>query len=46
MNDQTLFKRIAAISAILAAPVTLASTIVLLMAVDFNAEFMSNPARL
>jgi len=43
MNDQTLFKRIAAISAILAAPVTLASTIVLLIAVDFNSEFMSNP---
>ena len=43
MNDQTLFKRIAAISAILAAPVTLASTIVVLMAVDFNSEFMSNP---
>jgi hypothetical protein len=46
MNDQTLFKRIAAISAILAAPVTLANTIVLFMAVDFNAEFMTNPANL
>ena len=46
MNDQTTFKRIAAISAILAMPVTLANTIVLLMAVDFNTEFMSNPAGL
>jgi hypothetical protein len=46
MNDQTLFKRIAAISAILAAPVALANTIVLLMAVNFDTEFMSNPAGL
>ena len=46
MNDQTTFKRIAAISAILAMPVTLANTIVLLMAVDFNTDFMSNPAGL
>lgn len=44
MKNQTTFKRIAAISAVLAAPVTLASTIVLLMAVDFNTDFMSNPA--
>ncbi len=43
MNDQTLFKRIAAISAILAALVTVASTVVLLMAVNFNSEFMSHP---
>jgi len=46
MNDQTLFKRITAISAILSAPIALANTIVLLMAVDFNTEFMSNPASL
>lgn len=46
MNDQTLFKRISAISAVLAAPVTLASTVVLLLAVEFNVEFMSNPAGL
>jgi hypothetical protein len=46
MKDQTLFKRIAALSAFLAAPFALASTIVLLMAVDFNTEFMSNPAGL
>jgi len=43
MNDQITFKRIAAISAILAALLTVASTIVLLMAVDFNSEFMSHP---
>jgi len=46
MNDQILFKRIAAITAIISAPVTLASTVVLLMAVDFNAEFMSDPSGL
>lgn len=44
MNNHSLFKRIAAISAILAAPATLAATVVLLTAVDFNTEFMSNPA--
>jgi len=43
MNDQTLFNRITALSAILAAPVTIASTVVLLMAVNFNSEFMSHP---
>jgi len=46
MNDKSLFRRIASISAILTAPIALANTIVLLMAVDFNAEFMSNPAGL
>jgi len=46
MYDQTLFRRITAISTILAAPVTLASTIVLLMAVDFNPEYMSHPESL
>jgi hypothetical protein len=46
MNDQTRFKRIAAITAIISAPVTLANTVVLLMAVDFNPDFMSNPAAL
>jgi hypothetical protein len=43
MNDQTLFRRITAISAVLAALFTVASTIVLLMAVDFNPEFMAHP---
>jgi Domain of unknown function (DUF4386) len=46
MNDQNLFRRIAAFSAILTAPMTLANTVVLLMAVDFKTEFMSNPAGL
>jgi len=46
MKDQILFKRIAAITAILTALVTLASTVVLLIAVDFNSELMSNPAGL
>lgn len=46
MKDQTLFGRIAAITAILTAPVTLASTVVLLKAVDFNSEYMSNPGGL
>jgi len=46
MNDQTTFKRITAISAFLALPFALANTIVLLMAVDFNTEFMANPANL
>ena len=46
MNDQTLFKRIAATTAILIAPATLANTIVLLVAVNFTFEFMSNPVGL
>jgi len=46
MNDQTLFRRIAAITAILTAPLILANTVVLLIAVDFKSEFMSNPAGL
>jgi len=46
MNDQTTFKHIAAVTAILAALFTVASTVVLLMAVDFNPEFMSHPESL
>lgn len=46
MNDQTAFGRIAAISAIVSAPVTLAATIVLSMAVDFNPDILSSPADL
>jgi hypothetical protein len=46
VNDQKTFRRIAALSAILAAPVTLASAVVLLMAVDFNTDLMANPAGL
>jgi len=46
MKDQTMFSRIAAISAFLTLPLTLASTGVLLTAIDFNTELMSNPAGL
>jgi hypothetical protein len=42
MNDQTLFKRIAAITAVLAAPVGLGSFILVGLAVDFNQEAISN----
>jgi hypothetical protein len=41
MNDRITFKRIAAISAMLAAPATLASAVVLLMVVDFNSQSQS-----
>jgi len=43
MNDKSTFRQIAALSVILTAPVMVASTIVLLMAVNFNSEFMSHP---
>ena len=46
MNDQILFKRVTAISTIMAALFTVASTIVLLTAVNFNSEFMSHPEEL
>jgi hypothetical protein len=46
MNNDTPFRSIAAISAIIAAVLTLAATVVLSMAVDFNFEFLSNPAEL
>ena len=46
MNGQTFFNRLAAFAAILAAPVTLASSFVLLAAVDYNTELISNPAGL
>lgn len=42
MNDQFLFKRIAAITAILAAPVGLGSFVLLGMAVDFDLEAVSS----
>ena len=46
MNHDASFSRITAISAILAAVLTLAATVVLSKAVDFNFEFLSNPAEL
>jgi hypothetical protein len=46
MNDENSFRRIAAITAIISAPLMLASNIVTFMAVDFNFEFLANPAGL
>jgi hypothetical protein len=46
MNEQNSFRRIAAISTIIAGLLILASIIVLSMAVDFNVEFLDNPAGL
>jgi hypothetical protein len=42
MNDQTLFKRIAAVSAMLAAPVQLVFMIIVFLAIDFNTEIMAD----
>ncbi|MDX1435224.1 MAG: hypothetical protein R3335_00340 [Anaerolineales bacterium] len=42
MNDQTLFNRFAAIAAFLAAPVGLASIVLIALAVDFNLDEASN----
>jgi hypothetical protein len=42
MKDQTLFKRIAAFTAILSAPVGLGSFVLVGMAVDFNLDAVSN----
>jgi len=44
MNDQSLFKRIASFSAILYAPIGLASFVLVAMSVDFNADAVSNVA--
>lgn len=46
MNDQTSFKRIAAITAIIAALLNLAAWIPGSLAVDFNFEFLENPGDL
>jgi hypothetical protein len=46
MNNDTSFRRITAISTIMAAFLILAASLVLLMAVDFNSEFLSNPGGL
>lgn len=46
MNNETSFRQIAAISALVAGLLTLAATVVLSMAVNFNFEFMGNPAGL
>lgn len=46
MNDQTSFRRIAAVTAILGALLVLAATVVLSMAVDFDFDFLANPGDL
>ena len=46
MNNETSFRHISAIVAIVAALLILASTVVLSMAIDFNFEFLDNPAGL
>jgi hypothetical protein len=46
MNDQTLFKRITAVSAIVSALLMLAANIVTSIAVDFRFEFLADPAGL
>ncbi len=46
MNNEDLFRRIAAISAVIAALLILVATIVLVLAVDFNFDFLANPADL
>jgi hypothetical protein len=46
MNDQTLFRRIAAFSAILAAPLQATFLFVSMLAIDFNVEIMADPTRI
>lgn len=46
MNDQHSFRRLAAISTIIAGLLILASIVVLSLAVEFNFEFLDNPAGL
>lgn len=46
MNDETSFRRIAAISAIISALLAIVSNVVTSMAVDFNFEFLADPAGL
>lgn len=46
MNDHTSFRRIAAITAILSAPLALGASITLGMAIDFDPDIMSNPVGL
>jgi len=46
MNDRTAFRRIAAITAIISAPLALGASAILAWAIEFNFEVMSNPADL
>jgi len=46
MNNEAPFRRLAAISAIISAPLAMASNVVPAIAVDFNLEFLADPAGL
>jgi hypothetical protein len=46
MNNQAFFRRVAAVSAIVSALLILAATVVLSLAVDFDVDFLADPARL
>ena len=46
MNNHTLFRRVAAITAILSAPVALGASAILAHAIGYDFEVMSNPANL
>ncbi|MDX1416685.1 MAG: hypothetical protein R3293_20965 [Candidatus Promineifilaceae bacterium] len=46
MNSESSFKQIAAISIIVAGVLSLAANVILLLAVDFNFEFLENPEEL
>lgn len=46
MDDQTLFKRIAALSAVIAAPLQVTFLFVSMLAIDFNVEIMGDPTQI
>jgi hypothetical protein len=46
LNNDTLFRRVTAVAAIIAGFLVLASTVVLFTAVDFDPEFLANPGDL
>jgi len=46
MNNEKTFRQIAAITAIVSAPLALGASLILAQALEFNAELMSNPANL
>ncbi len=46
MNNEKVFRQIAAITAIVSAPLALGASVILAQALEFNAELMSNPANL
>lgn len=46
MNDQTSFRRIAAISAIISAPLALGAVVIHILAVEFDFSLMPDQARL